>query len=168
YSHPVALLEGEDRSKDCNMSIGFDQPLYLLPFDHRESFKKKMFGWQGELTPEQTAQIAAAKQVIYDGFRLAIAGGVGKGKAGVLVDEEFGREILLDAAVEGYTFAAPVEKSGQAEFDFEYGEDFAQHIETFHPTFSKVLVRYNPEGDAALNQRQAQRLRRLSEFLHEK
>jgi 5-dehydro-2-deoxygluconokinase len=28
-----------------------------------------------------------------------------------------------------------------------------------------VLVRYNPEGDPALNRRQAERLRRLSEYL---
>ena len=53
----------------------------------------------------------------------------------------------------GYTTACPAEKSGQDEFDFEYGEDFAKHIEAFNPTFCKVLVRYNPEGDEALNQR---------------
>ena len=51
------------------------------------------------------------------------------------------------------------------EFEFAYGEDFAQHLEAFHPTFAKVLVRYNPEGDAALNQRQADRLKRLSDYL---
>ena len=67
----------------------------------------------------------------------------------------------------GYTTACPAEKSGQDEFDFEYGEDFAKHIEAFHPTFCKVLVRYNPEGDAALNQRQAARLKQLSDYLHD-
>ena len=60
-----------------------------------------------------------------------------------------------------------VEKSGQAEFEFAYGDDFAQHIEAFHTTFAKVLVRYNPEGDAALNQRQVNRLVRLSDYLHQ-
>ena len=48
----------------------------------------------------------------------------------------------------------------------EYGRDFADHINAFHPTFCKVLVRYNPEGDAGLNRRQAIRLNRLSDFLH--
>ena len=48
---------------------GFDKPLYIQPFDHRGSFETGMFGWKGALTPEQTAQIAAAKQVIYDGFK---------------------------------------------------------------------------------------------------
>jgi myo-inositol catabolism protein IolC len=61
----------------------------------------------------------------------------------------------------------PVEKSGQDEFDFEYGDDFGAHIEQFDPHFSKVLVRYNPEGDAEMNKRQAERLKRLSDWLHE-
>ena len=148
--------------------VGFDHPLYVLPFDHRGSFQTKMFGWKGAPSPEQTAQIAVAKQVIYDGFRAAIAAGVPKDKAGILVDEQFGRAILRDAAAHGYTLACPAEKSGQEEFDFEYGEDFAQHIEAFQPTFCKVLVRYNPEGDPALNRRQAARLKRLSQYLHDK
>jgi myo-inositol catabolism protein IolC len=147
-------------------TIGFDQPLYILPFDHRGSFQTKMFGWKGELTPDQTAQIAAAKQVIYDGFKAAVAAGVPKAKAAILVDEQFGAAILRVAAADGYATACPAEKSGQEEFDFEYGEDFAKHIEAFHPTFCKVLVRYNPEGDAALNRRQAARLRQLSQYLH--
>src|SRR3989475_10232307 len=149
-------------------TVGFDRPLYVLPFDHRGSFQAKMFGWQGALSPEQTAQIAVAKQVIYDGFRAAVASGVPKDKAGVLVDEQFGESILRDAAAQGFTLACPGEKSEQNEFDFEYAEDFAQHIEAFQPTFCKVLVRYNPESDPALNRRQAARLRRLSEYLHDK
>jgi myo-inositol catabolism protein IolC len=148
-------------------TLGFDQPLYILPFDHRGSFQKKMFGWDGELNPQQTSEIAAAKQMIYDGLRAAVAAGVPKQKAGILVDEQFGAAILRDAAAQGYMTACPAEKSGQDEFEFEYGEDFAKHIEAFHPTFSKVLVRYNPSGDAALNRRQSARLKRLSDYLHE-
>jgi len=148
------------------MTPGFDQPLYILPFDHRGSFQTKMFGWKGSLTSEQTAQIAAAKRVIYDGFLAAVAGGVPADRAGILVDEQFGAAILRDASQQGYVIACPAEKSGQEEFDFDYGEDFARHIEKVHPTFCKVLVRYNPAGDRALNERQAARLRRLSEYLH--
>jgi 5-dehydro-2-deoxygluconokinase len=148
------------------MTVGYDKPLYILPFDHRGSFQSKMFGWKGTLTAEQTAEIAATKQVIYEAFRAAVAGGVAKEKAGILVDEQFGSAILLDAAKQGYSTSCPAEKSGQDEFDFEYGEDFAKHIDKFNPTFCKVLVRYNPEGDAAGNQRQAARLKRLSDYLH--
>jgi myo-inositol catabolism protein IolC len=149
-------------------TIGFDKPLYVLPFDHRGSFQTKMFGWEGTLTPQQTAEIAAAKQVIYDAFKVAVEDGVPQEKAGILVDEQFGSAILRDAASHGYATACPAEKSGQDEFDFQYGEDFASHIEAFRPTFCKVLVRYNPEGDKDLNTRQAVRLKRLSDYLHGK
>jgi len=145
---------------------GFSKPLYILPFDHRGSFQTKMFGWKGTLTAAQTAEIAAAKEVIYDGFKAAVTGGVPKDRAGILVDEQFGAAILKDAAKNGYYTACPAEKSGQDEFDFEYGADFGQHIEMFKPTFCKVLVRYNPEADKAMNQRQTSRLKQLSDYLH--
>jgi myo-inositol catabolism protein IolC len=147
-------------------AIGYNEPLYILPFDHRGSFQTKMFGWTGALSADQTAEIAATKQVIYDGFKAALQAGVPEQKAGILVDEQFGAAILRDARANGYATACPAEKSGQEEFDFQYGEDFAKHIEAFQPTFCKVLVRYNPEGDRALNQRQAARLKRLSDYLH--
>jgi myo-inositol catabolism protein IolC len=147
------------------MPRGYDRPLYILPFDHRGSFQTKMFGWESPLSDEQTAEIAGAKRVIYDGFLAALAGGVPREKAGILVDEQFGAAILRDATSKNIVTACPLEKSGQVEFEFEYGEDFASHIEAFDPTFAKVLVRYNPDADRALNKRQAARLKRLSDFL---
>jgi myo-inositol catabolism protein IolC len=149
------------------MPRGYDRALYIQPFDHRGSFQSGLFGWKPPLTDTQTAQVAVSKQIIYDGFQSALAAGVPKGKAGILVDEQFGAAILRDAKAKGFTTACPAEKSGQEEFEFEfeYGEDFAHHIEAFDPTFCKVLVRYNPEGDRALNQRQSVRLRRLSDYL---
>jgi 5-dehydro-2-deoxygluconokinase len=124
-----------------------------------------MFGTHGKLTPEQTAEIAGAKRVIYDAFLKAVHTGVPKHKAGILVDE-FGAAILREAAAGGYFSACPAEKSGQDEFDFEYGHRFAEHIEAFDPTFCKVLVRYNPEDDRELNRRQVARLKGLSNYLH--
>ena len=56
------------------MTIGYDKPLYVLPFDHRATFSKTMFGWQAPLSQEQTEQIGAVKQVIYDAFKSAVAG----------------------------------------------------------------------------------------------
>jgi 5-dehydro-2-deoxygluconokinase len=153
-------------------SLGFDKPLYILSFDHRDLLLA-MSGSEGMLTAEQTAaialarsEIALAKHVVYDGFEAALAAGVPKDKAGILVDEQFGAAILGEAAAQGYVTACPAEKSGQEEFDFEYGEDFAKHIEAFHPTFCKVQVRYNPEGNQDLNRRQSARLKRLSDYLH--
>jgi myo-inositol catabolism protein IolC len=148
------------------MITGYTRPLYILPFDHRASYISGLFGWKEPLNGEQMVTVANSKQVIYAGFQRAIADHVSKDRVGLLVDEEFGSAILRDAASKGYITAMSVEKSGQEEFEFAYGEDFAQHLEAFHPTFAKVLVRYNPEGDAALNLRQAGRLKRLSDYLH--
>ena len=88
---------------------------------------------------------------------------------GCLVDEQFGtpKGIPEQAKERGLLLAMPVEKSGQNEFDFEYGDDFGAHIEQFDPDFSKVLVRYNPDGDAEMNTRQTERLKRLADWLHE-
>ena len=142
----------------------------MIPFltEHfgNPASRSHLFGWKGGLTAAQIAAVSAAKLVIYDAFQAAVAGGVPKEHAGILVDEQFGAAVLCDAARRGYTTACPVEKSGQTEFDFEYVNDFARHVEAFNPTFCKVLVRYNPEGDADLNRRQAARLQRLSDYLH--
>jgi 5-dehydro-2-deoxygluconokinase len=148
------------------MSVGYNRPLYILPFDHRGSFQTGLFGWTGALDAEQTARVSAAKWVVYEGFRASIGEAITQDRAGILVDEQFGADILADANKAGFITCAPVEKSGQQEFDFEYGADFGRHIETLNPTFCKVLVRYNPEGDLAMNARQAERLRQLSEYLH--
>lgn len=147
------------------MLDGYKKPLYILPFDHRHSYLKNLFHWQEPLRAEQAAEVIASKQVIYDGFKAAVAAGVAKDRAGILVDEEFGAAILRDATKHGYITCMSTEKSGQEEFEFEYGENFARHIEEFDPMFGKVLVRYNPEGDAGMNARQTERLRRLSEYL---
>jgi myo-inositol catabolism protein IolC len=146
------------------MSLGYTRPLYLLPFDHRHSYLAGMFHASPPLTKDQRQAVMDSKRVIYGGFRQALTRGVPSDFAGILVDEEFGADILLDASRNGYVTALSTEKSGSDEFEFEYGDAFAQHIEIFQPTFAKALVRFNPEGDAALNERQTTRLRLLSEY----
>jgi myo-inositol catabolism protein IolC len=149
------------------MALGYDGKLYILAFDHRGSFQKKMFGIQGEPTPEETETISDAKHLIFEGMRIATERGVDARSVGVLVDEQFGGSIPADAKEEGLKLAMPVEKSGQDEFDFQYGEEFGEHILRYDPDFSKVLVRLNPEGDAEVNERQLGRLERLADWLHE-
>jgi hypothetical protein len=139
--------------------LGYDEQLYILAFDHRGSFEKMVGGDHGK--------VAGAKRLIWEGFQSAVAEGVPKEAAGILVDGQYGPDVAREAKAGGYKLAMPVEKSGQVEFDFEYGDAFGEKIEEFDPDFSKVLVRYNPEGDAAMNERQTAKLRRLSEWLHE-
>jgi myo-inositol catabolism protein IolC len=150
------------------MTLGYDGKLYILAFDHRGSFQKKMFGIEGDPSPEQTETISDAKHLIFEGMVKAVDAGVDPHATGVLVDEQFGapKNIPGDAKERGLLLAMPVEKSGQNEFDFEYGDDFGAHIEQFDPDFSKVLVRYNPDGEADLNRRQTERLKRLADWLH--
>jgi myo-inositol catabolism protein IolC len=150
------------------VSLGYDKQIYMLAFDHRASFSTNLLGIAGEPTPAELDRIGDAKLVIYEAFERAIADGVDAQTAGLLVDELYGAEVARRAHAARRTLAMPVERSGQDEFDFEYGEDFGRHIEQFDPTFAKVLVRYNPEGDRALNERQSMRLRRLSDWLHER
>jgi len=151
------------------MALGYDGKLYILAFDHRGSFQKKMFGIEGEPTAEETEQISDAKHLIFEGMLKAAESGAEPGVSGCLVDEQFGdpKGIPQQAKERGLVLAMPVEKSGQNEFDFDYGDDFGGHIENFDPDFAKVLVRYNPDGDAEMNERQTERLKRLSDWLHE-
>jgi myo-inositol catabolism protein IolC len=143
-------------------------PLYMLAFDHRSSFSRDLLGIPGTPTAAEGARVADVKNVVYEGFEAALANGVSRETAGLLVDEQFGAEIARRARQAGVALAMPVEQSGRAEFDFEFGEAYGRHIEEFDPTFAKVLVRYNPEGDRVLNARQRVRLRRLCDWLHER
>jgi myo-inositol catabolism protein IolC len=150
------------------MTLGYDGKLYFLAFDHRGSFQKKMFGIEGDPTEEQTQTIADAKHLIYEGMVKAVEnGGADASTLGVLVDEQFGAKIIPQAKAHGLKTAMPAEKSGQDEFDFQYGDDFGGHIESFDTDFTKVLVRYNPDADAEMNRRQAERLKRLADWLHD-
>ena len=139
--------------------LGYDDKLYILAFDHRGSFEKMVGGGEDK--------VVGAKRLIWEGFQRAVEEGAPKEYAGILVDAQYGADVARSAKSGGYKLAMPVEKSGQAEFDFEYGDRFGEKIEEFDPDFSKVLVRYNPENDADLNERQTAKLRRLSEWLHE-
>jgi len=150
------------------MGLGYDGKLFILAFDHRGSFQKKMLGITGTPNAEESRRISDAKKVIFEGFQQAVADGAPKENVGLLVDEQFGGSVPGEARERGFKLAMPVEKSGQNEFDFEYGDAFGEHIENFDPDFSKVLVRYNAEGDAEMNRRQLERLRRLSDWLHER
>jgi myo-inositol catabolism protein IolC len=150
------------------MQLGYEKKLYILAFDHRGSFQKKFFGIEGEPDPEQTAMIADAKHLIFEGMQRAVAEEADPSVTGVLVDEQFGGSVPEEARAQGLKLAMPAERSGQNTFDFQYGDEFGEHIERFDPDFTKVLVRYNPEGDAQENREQLAKLGRLSDWLHSK
>lgn len=142
--------------------------LFILAFDHRGSFKSKMFGISGrDETPEEMAALQDAKRLVYEGALKAIDDGLPPELVGVLVDEEMGAAVARDARERGIKLAMPVEKSGQPLFDFEYGDEFGAHIEAFDPQYSKVLVRWNPDDDPEDNRVQGERLKRLGDWLRD-
>jgi len=148
-------------------NLGYKNLLFILPFDHGSSFPKNMLGIHDRLpTPQETEKIKEEKEIIYEAFKKAVMESVPKEEAAILVDEEFGSQILLDAKKEGFTTILTTEKSGKSEFDFEYGEAEFDHIKKYNPEFAKALIRYNPEGDKNLNIRQIEKLRALSDFCH--
>jgi myo-inositol catabolism protein IolC len=148
------------------MALGYDGKLYILAFDHRGSFQTKMFGIDGDPTPEETETISDAKKLIFEGMEKAVERGLDPSTAGVLVDEQFGSDIPELSAKRGLSLTMPVEKSGVDEFQFQYGDDFGAHIEKYDLLASKVLVRFNPDGDPEMNKRQTERLKELADWLH--
>lgn len=149
------------------MPLGYDGTMYILAFDHRGSFKR-MFGVGDEASEDQMAKLRAAKELVWNGVQRALEAGAPADKVGVLVDEEMGTAVAQAAKEKGVLLSMPVEASGQAVFDFEYGDDFGAHIEKFDPHFSKVLVRWNPDDDPDDKKTQGERLKRLGDWLHER
>jgi myo-inositol catabolism protein IolC len=141
-----------------------DLALFMLAFDHRKSIRP-LFGIEGEPGSEDRERISAAKELVFEGLLSAAPRLPDGARPGLLVDEEFATPVLERARSEDVVAAVAVEKSGQKEFQFEYGEDFARHLERLGPELAKALVRYNPGGDRDLNNRQLARLRTLSYYL---
>jgi myo-inositol catabolism protein IolC len=149
------------------VDLGYDDKLFILAFDHRGSFRTKMFGIRGrEATPEEESRLKDGKRLIWEGLLAALEAGAPSRAAGVLVDEEMGADVARAAGEAGLILAMPVEKSGQDVFDFEYGDDFGAHIEVFDPAFAKVLVRWNPDDDPTIKALQGERLKSLGDWLH--
>ena len=147
--------------------LGYHKHLFILPFDHRSSFEAGLLGIRNrQADHDEVEKLTAYKRVIYDGFLEALDQGVPVETAAILVDQKYGEELLANANKRGITTCTSVEKSGEPEFDFEYGDDFGRRLEDATPTFAKTLVRYNSEGDSTINQNQRRRLKILSDYAH--
>ena len=141
--------------------LGYRKDLFILPFDHRGSFEAGLVGVRdGQVSEEQTHELSSFKRIIYDAFLEACdRGDVSLEDSAILVDQQYGSEILADAYGRGIISCTCMEKSGQEVFDFEYGDDFLSRLQEARVAFGKVLVRYNPEGDPEVNRAQRDRLK---------
>ena len=140
--------------------------LYILPFDHRSTFVKGIFGFFHPLTARQKKIVEQYKEIVFQGFlkaREAYQGVAKKDEFGIFIDEEFGTRVILKARKEKISFAVAVEESGKSEFHFAYGNEFGKHILHVRPRFAKALVRYLP-GDSKTNLKQRARLKQFVQF----
>ncbi len=145
---------------------GHTTPLLVLPFDHRGSFAKGLFGTEHP-DPETVAKIKEMKGIIYEAIFVAQQElSVPTDHLAILVDEIYGDQILADATIKGIPTMQTTEKSGADEFDFEYGENFGEHLLRYPATFAKALVRFNPSGGPQANSRSLEKLKILSDFCH--
>ena len=140
-------------------NLGYKKNLFILPFDHRSSFIR-LFGFTNpNLSPEEKETITDAKEIIYTAFKKAVEQEISKEQAAILIDEEYGDKIIQDAITKNYNVILTTEKSGQEEFNFEYGTDFVTHIEKYKPTFVKALIRYKQNLNCT-------KLKILSDYCH--
>jgi len=147
---------------------GYSEDLYILAFDHRGTLTKGLLGVEGrEPTEEEANKVSEMKQIIFDGFLKAKESGIAGGDPAILVDETFGLEVQEKAKQMNIKFAAPVEKSGQKVFDFEYGDQFGEKINEVGADFVKILVRWNPDDDEETRETQGSRIKELSDWLSE-
>lgn len=140
-------------------------PLLILAMDHRESLGKGVFGVVDDHpTPDQALAIETAKRLTYAGLA-AVRDQLTAGRAGVLVDERYGSDVITSAKADGVVLAIPVERSGREWFTLEYGEDWAAHVKGNDPAYVKVLVRDNPDFDDTHRKTQLADLAELSASL---
>ena len=147
---------------------GYSEDLYILAFDHRGTITKGLLGVEGrEPTEGEANKVSEMKQIIFDGFLKAKESGIAGGDPAILVDETFGLEVQEKAKEMNIKFAAPVEKSGQKVFDFEYGDQFGEKINEVGADFVKILVRWNPDDEEETRETQGSRIKELSDWLSE-
>ncbi len=153
------------QNKDFLENLGYTKKLCILPFDHRSYFEQ-LLGFTEPLTESQANQLTDYKKIVYGGYKKSLDLGVPKDESAILVDDVFGLDILLNAKEQGYTVLQSTEKSGLDHFEFEHGDDFPSWIEKIQPTFTKVLIRYNVDGDKDLNKKTLDGLKVISDYSH--
>ena len=144
--------------------------IFALAFDHRNSLRRDFMHLAGQPTPEQHATMVTAKGIVTDALiaaapQVSAGGSSGSGSAVLLIDHEYGGQFVPEAQAAGIRVAMPVEESGQAELRYLCDGHPDRVVAAYRPDYVKVLIRYNPGGDAAMNARQRARLRELSNWL---
>ena len=119
----LARRQNDFEGRRTVMALGYDGKLYILAFDHRGSFQKKMFGIQGDPTDEETQHDRRRQAPHLRGH------GQGGRSRAPRPGPPACSSTSSSAATSpprprrpGSCSSMPVEKSGQDEFDFQYGD----------------------------------------------
>lgn len=139
------------------------KPLFILPFDHRTGLTHELFGVVYPPNPTIVKKIIALKKIIWEGFLDGYHKAKTIGDCGILVDEEFGTNIIEEAKRLDITHIISTEKSGGTGFSFIHGKGFGRALIKRDPTFAKALVNYTL-GDTELNEDNMEKLAELSRF----
>ncbi len=140
-------------------------PLLILAMDHRGSFGKTLFDVVGDKpTNEQRSAMQKAKKLIYQGL-LRAAPRLELGRAGVLVDEQYGQHVVDRSAHDPVVLAVPIEASGHDWFILQWGEQWLEHVRAIDPAYVKVLVRDNPDFAESSRVTQLESLATVSSLL---
>jgi myo-inositol catabolism protein IolC len=137
--------------------------LFILAFDHRASFLRSFFGVTSEPSEAERERASRAKDVIWSGLERALdEGDVDPSTVGVLADATYARRVIDEARARGIRYAIPLEESGGDELALETSA-WRERLAELDPTWAKILVRYNPDGDESMNERQRAVLADVSE-----
>lgn len=137
-------------------------PVYMVAFDHRNSFQRTL----SQIGIEARGECRAAlKQCIWQGVQDAVALIGGQGSASVLIDRGNWR-IVEEAKTAGVPVALALEKSGCSALQPEASTiALRRELCKYRPEFGKVLIRWHPEDSASRKQRQAKAMLELSELV---
>jgi 5-dehydro-2-deoxygluconokinase len=145
--------------------LGYEKDLYVLPFDHRSSFVKKIIGDVERLSKKDTKKIKEYKKIIFQAFlkaRREIKNNLAS-KLAILIDDQFGLEIFKEAKKKKIPAILAVEESGQRVFTLRHGRNFGKNLLRLKPDFVKALLHYNP-ANKTLNIIQQRRLKNLNDY----
>lgn len=139
------------------------KPLFILPFDHRSGITHELFQVAYPPNAAITKKIITLKGIIFDGFLQAYTTVKDEGECGILVDEEFGNAILVQAKKLGITHIVSTETSGGSTFSFIHGKGFGRALIKRDASFAKALVNYTI-NDTELNEEKMKKIAELSNF----
>ena len=134
-------------------------PLQVLAFDHRTQFEDSC-----KQHNQPTSRITEFKSLVFEGFK-KVATERPDLPLALLVDPQYGADILQDSAYASYSVGAPIEQAGSYPVKWLCGEELHEHLLS-RPSewFIKVLWHYHTDLPAAEKERQLIQLKRLEEI----